>query len=187
MNSSGSSHPWCQRGVQASVPFWELPMHFSVYVSRRPMRGVDDDVWQRRLAVALGHSASRPPAARVVLALAASGENPSGTGVRRLPCRIGRGAAALARPPGLLQTAARFSVGEQRPDRDLRTSERSERSGMLRHHEGRILARISARKAVRASSAHALLSGVNSVIPQRASIASCTGFDEGMNTNERGR
>jgi hypothetical protein len=31
------------------------------------------------------------------------------------------------------------------------------------------------------------LSGVSSAIPQRASIASCRGFDDGMNTNERGR
>ena len=55
------------------------------------------------------------------------------------------------------------------------------------HYNARILALISVRKATSASSTPAPLSGVKSVIPQWARRASCRGFDDGMNTNERGR
>ena len=74
-------------------------MCFSVYAMERPTRGVDDDVWQRRPAVALGHSTSRPFAARAVLALAVSGEN--GQGHLSDGCYAARvmGCNALARPP----------------------------------------------------------------------------------------
>ena len=153
-------------------------MCFSVYAVERPTRGVDDDVWQRCPAVALGHSASRPFAARAILALAGSGENRWTTAMLD----------GLWSARDLRKQRCEFPAHEQRPDNYIQAPQRSDGiPNMLRRHEARILARISARNAVRASSAVAPLSGVSSVIPQRASIASCTGFDEGMNTNDRGR
>jgi hypothetical protein len=101
-------------------------MCFSVYAMERPTRGVDDDVWQRRPAVALGHSASRPFAARAVLALAARGENRKDTcPTAAMPDGLWAATPSPVRPR-LCKQRCEFPAHEQRPDRDVQAPERSD-------------------------------------------------------------
>ena len=101
-------------------------MRFSVYAMEKPVRGVDHDVWQRRPAVALGHSASRPFAARAILALAASGENRKDT----CPTAAMEDGCGLQRPRpsarDLCKQRCEIPVHKQQPDRDVQAQERSD-------------------------------------------------------------